>query len=243
MHKRKFLLFILLFLTVITFRPTYSKAQAANSIPTETRSITDNNFDDSKALSILYDRLVPGKKEARWIMPNDIENSRKEHLFLFPGKEVVTTVLQSVPYIEGGRNKVLFLTKTRPEDFTCSACSPLIGGAIFNQTEHGWSLGPTNKFITSMGDTGEVRSLGNLVKIGNDNYGIIFNLGGCGQGTCYAYNVLIGEAGGKLEELLWIEKVSGEYSDCYNCEGSPECDDCWSFKSIMNYIPIKGNKY
>ena len=246
MHKRKILLFILLFLTVITFLPLYSQAQAVNLRSSETQSVTDNTFDESRALSILYEGFIPGKKEARWIMPkNDMKSSRRTNLVLFPGgKEVVSTVLQSVHYIEGGQSKVLFLTKTRPDDFTCHACSPLIGGAIFIHDDTGWVLGAINKFIVSMGDSGEVRSLGKLVRIGNDKYGILFDLGDCHQGICYSYNVLIGEANGKLIKLLWIESTSGIAEDgCVECDGKTTCKDCWSFKSEIRYVNVKGNDY
>lgn len=221
-----------------------SETQVVPSKVSEPQIAMVGEFNESKALSVLYNGYVPEKKHALWIMKED-STTKDDDGISFAGKEVFTTALQTIRYTEAGKEKLLLLTKTRPADFTCQACSPIIGGSIFIHENNGWSLGPTNKMLTTMGEFGEVRHSGKLSKIGSDKYGILFDLGSCNQGTCFGYQVLFGEAEGKLEKLLWIEETEGKADPelCMSDDGKTVPETCWTFKSEVRYLPVKGKDY
>jgi len=139
--------------------------KAACNKANEPRVIT-GNFDDIKALELLYGTYRPELKAALWqgiAVPEKIQQND------FP-KEGLTKPILSLDFQEGGVSKHMFLTATLDPNFSdCHACAPLIGGAIFVRVGDKWKIEREFPYLMINGAYGNPPEL-EWKKIGKDRY-------------------------------------------------------------------------
>ena len=79
-------------------------------------------------------------------------------------------------YQTGGQDKTIViarLTPRPPDEYTCHACVPLIGGAAFVRSETGWKIDSRAQII-GFGNGAEKNF--SLAQIGPGRYGVLFRL-------------------------------------------------------------------
>jgi hypothetical protein len=93
----------------------------------------DGEFNDAKALQALYGQYRP-----------DINGSTRKNLHMPSSEEVlpesIARVCLSKDFSVNGEKKHIIIVYSRPEDYTCHACSPLTSAAIFRKKEEHWEL-------------------------------------------------------------------------------------------------------
>ena len=121
---------------------------------------TSVRFDPQAALTQLYGG-------------NTWKDPRLARHFSSPGSDVVYVSLGfDAPYLEGGHPKhliVSLLTPEPPEQYSCHACTPLIGAAVFTLAGAKWQIESESTIIEDV-------ALGHrfsLVKTGPDRYGVL----------------------------------------------------------------------
>ncbi len=83
---------------------------------------------------------------------------------------------------------VVHITPEPPEAYTCHACAPLLGGAVFAKTKDGWTIESQAKIIGLGNAFGEKLS---LVKVGPDKYGVMIRIDDANQGYEYKHVRLV----------------------------------------------------
>lgn len=211
-----------------------SEGKAKRTIPGE--------FDKRKALALIYpnyDELEAG--DIRW-KPDGPEQDKLKEMLSEEVETVDIHVTLAEPFQQGGIDRYILITETVPSelDYTCHACAPVIGGAIFSKVGNKWQLDVEHKYITKMGSYGRAPE-GKLVKIGSDKHGVLFREfdmhGGVGE---VEYAVLISEVERSLKEVI---STSTNFLSQRNCVEVEVLETCYSYNSKLEFVPGSNPSY
>jgi hypothetical protein len=153
-----------------------------------------------------------------------------------PGSEQdqdqIIRILLATNYREAGEDKYVVLTETGPEGMGAHAAVAQIGGAIFHWTAHAWQIEIQQRSITSMGSFGHAPG-GDLVNIGSDKHGFLFQPMWVGQGSESQYATLIGIAGPTFRIIFQHEIfIHSEVEDTV-----------WEYSAEMDFLPGGNPEY
>lgn len=148
------------------------------------------------ALGQLYSGFDPDHSTAQWVCTKEQEDDSSH-----PGwpcwKEYVT-VQVSVELMaevgENGTDKVYLVASAKPagypEGYTCHACQPAIGAAVFVAQEGNWALQSSNPAIGFYGGWGDSPRV-DLVRAGPDKRGFMLSKEDIAQGYAWSTKVLL----------------------------------------------------
>ena len=136
------------------------------------RPSISGDLTDGKVLQLLYGNYDALKGRAIWqATEGDLQRYELDSGF---GQTVHTEVILNEQIYQDGEIRRIVLTSTNLESGNgCHACSPVIGGALFTQTQGGWMLDFEQRIIGHMGSWGTPPPV-ELVRIGPDRYGAVF---------------------------------------------------------------------
>jgi hypothetical protein len=125
----------------------------------------DGDYQDAKALQALYGDYRPdinGCLRKNVSMPNDDSTIQEAlaHIFL------------SQNFTMAGDKKHVLLISTKPEEYNCHACAPLVSSAIFRKSESGWALESQCENVDIPGQNGEPAPC-SWEQIGKDKWAIV----------------------------------------------------------------------
>ncbi len=145
------------------------------------------DFDDIKALELLYGTYRPEVRAALWqgiALPKQLQADIK-----FP-KGGLTKPALSQDFQEKEILKHIFLTATLPNEqynTHCHGCAPLIGGAIFLKVNNKWQVERKFPYLMVNGTWGNPPQLA-WKKIGKDRYALFSEAGYMAQGYISIWN-------------------------------------------------------
>lgn len=211
-------------------------SQVATPTPAEIsnkKSFT-GEFIVGKALELVYGSFDHQKKYAKWrVTDEDFKNGGvdREATGIRPGT-VYTAANLVQAFTQGGVQRYFVITETVPAQYSCHACAPLIGGAVFTQQGDRWQLDSETRLVRRMGGYGSAPK-GKLTKIGPDRYGVVFEDGDMGQGYTHEAVWVLAEVGERISEVLSVDSYGGDNEGTCGEDLQP----CWKFSSRMAFEP------
>jgi hypothetical protein len=108
-------------------------------------------------------------------------------------------VVLDAPFADGTAQKRFVVTATSPagEDFSCHACSPLLGVFVFAHSETGWAIESQERFFLQAGEWGKAPKL-ELVRLADGRYGVKFTDTFTGQGETSTSTSIAEPVGSKI---------------------------------------------
>lgn len=147
-----------------------------------------------------------------------------------PGSEddqdQIIRILLTAAYREADEEMHVLITETGPEGTGAHAAMAQIGGAVFHVVDNTWQLEIEQRSITMMGSFGHAPA-GDLMQIGPDRHGFLFEPDWMGQGNEAQYAVLIGIVGQTMKPIFNHEIFF---------HGETE-NTVWEYTSEMDFVP------
>jgi hypothetical protein len=230
--------FIAIMIAVASFlHPT-----PALSLPTE-----DGHplFDESEGMRTLFGNYEPKSGTARSTVPDDRTFDLNGSGFK-AGDELVVRPFWRSAYKAGGVQKTVLLTYAVPFDpdwkpivagdqpFSCHACAPLIGMAIFAWSNMKWSLEASQSLVTRAGGWGLPPSVVRLVKIGRDRTGVELTPVDEGQGITTTSKQIVALPGSTISKVLNLLVAEDDHGGCDPRQPSDE-PSCYSYRKSITF--------
>jgi hypothetical protein len=160
------------------------------------------------ALSQLYPNFDPATQTASWdcakALQTQLRDPKNWPCSWGSGKVAVSLVLAAQVW-DGGK---LFLVSSAhlasEKDFSCHACQPAIGMAVFTWQSSRWVLESANPVVGMYGSWGEPPDV-TLFRVGPEKYGILLSKGDGGQGYSSSGGHLIIPIGKTVHQVWSIQ--------------------------------------
>lgn len=183
--------------------------------------------DKESILKSIFGNYNIDQTESLWVTS---DTSILKDLGIIAKKDTLyTSVLRLDTILFNNANYLLIITQTKPKEYDCHTCAPLIGIVFFNQKNDYWEF-KSKYYLTSIGSWGRaVRP--KLEHIGKDKFGISFRYGFTGQGYS-SLSLLIFEIG--LKNSRRIININD-----YGADNLGNCDEkkstCWAYTSDYSF--------
>lgn len=213
---------ILIILIVITYNCKAQKHPIISHL---------NEFNILSAIYTNYDEVT---KSSKWLVK---ENSiikkffNKEKIYLY-------TSIKSIDSINiDGIKFAVVVTQTKPQDYDCHFCAPLVGIILLENINNSWEV-KYNVYLDLIGSWGEI-STPKIELIGKHKYGISFETGFTGQGFTDTKFILYEIRQDTINKILVIDDFSGDNEGI--CDIS--LNNCWKYSSIYYFKKSSNSDY
>lgn len=197
------------------------------------RKYIEGNFTVPAAMEVVYGLYDKNFECSKWVCKPHESRS-------FGSKAAGDGTLHTrpagvYPFETAEGRKMLLLTETlsREKDGweDCHVCAPILGIVQFQEIDGAWFIETLRKDLGELGSWGQLPA-NKLVKLGPEEYGVLFNYGYTAQGITEGGIRIIGPVQGQFEELLDLNtSYSNEasFADPKNAEGA------YSYDSEINF--------
>lgn len=182
------------------------KSSAAAALPP-----VPPDFSLPDAMKAVYGNYDPAKKTSTFRLAKKFPNT----FFDKPGKVAAKEFLAAGAADSGG-TKVFLLTYAVPAaapEFSCHACAPVIGAAIFAKKNGAWTLETAEKSLDVLGNFGGPPRA-SVVRVGPDRAAFELHPGNTNQGETVADTMILLPWKGEIRVALDVETESTVTSDC-----------------------------
>ena len=195
------------------------------------QSGTNEALDIAQAMKMLYGNYDVKKQTSVASLP------KEKSSFPAAGEEQMTIrmLFNAFSGDPGARSFVLvtYAIPTSGQTFDCHVCAPTIGMAIFSQKELKWTIGASNRAITSAGEWGKPPTDIQLVQIGPNRRAVRINDVGEGQGETTAVLHLLIPWNGTVN--LGLERIIAD-DDRGICDSNGGLA-CYANHRTVTFIP------
>ncbi len=205
------------------------------------------DFDDGKALELLYGNYDSVKKIALWKSMNPPETFWNSKNFI--GKLGLVSVILSQPFKEGAIEKHMLITQAPALEngrvLDCHACGALVSGAVFVKVGNKWKIEVESPYIPIDGSWGKAPEP-QLIQIGRAKYGVLFESERGNQGYNSKSVFLIAEINKELKDIFdLITGADTRGSRACDETGNPEKDSpvCYDYDIKLDFIKGKNPDY
>ncbi|MEK6698491.1 MAG: hypothetical protein AABZ10_05535 [Nitrospirota bacterium] len=143
--------------------------------------------------------------------------------------------LQTIPFKQGNVARLYFFTQ-RADQGECMTCGATVGAAVMTKVANGWRVDAVARNFLVEGAHGYGHG-GELVKIGTERFGVLFETGGGNRGYYAGAKDLVYEHQGKLK-VLSVYDTSGN-----NTGACIEKEKCYSFDSTISFLPASAREF
>ena len=201
-------------------------------------------FDEAAAMRALYGQYEKNSTTANSSVPDDhrVDLTGSE---LKPSDPLVVRPFWSGTYEDGGVQRAVLLTYAVPfephwepivpgdKPFSCHACTPLIGIAVFKWSAKGWVPEVSRVAVSRGGGWGLPPSPARLIKIGTHHMAIEIDEEYDGGGDTTISEEIIPLHGSSISKVLRIE--TGE-DNAGGCERHQPADEpaCYRYKKTLS---------
>lgn len=208
-------------------------------------------FDVSAAMSELFGNFDSSKQLAIYDVPQsttlDLRGSSFER-----GDEIEVRPFWVSSTQEGNTRKVVLLTYAVPltkdhspafqedEPFSCHACAPLVGAAVFVESASGWKVESSRAVVTRSGGWGRPPESIRIVDVGPRRIGIEITDTDTGQGETTSSKTLLVPWEGKINEAL-VRVVADD--DKGMCGRDAEAIPCYRNRKKLEFVSGKNPDY
>jgi hypothetical protein len=132
------------------------------------------------AMRMFYGNYNPESQTSMFNLPD----GPVTNVLLVKNEPMLATSFFNTSTDESGSHKFVLLTFAVPKgrEFSCHACAPVIGMAVFARVGHGWAIESSNKAITTSGGYAQPPIGISVVRIGRDHSAIEIKDSGSGSG-------------------------------------------------------------
>jgi hypothetical protein len=168
-------------------------------------------FSGKKALELLYGETAVINDDS------GVVYVECQSAFLAKLEEPLSTTVRInlvAQYRQNDTDKYVIITAASPSDsqMHCHACPAVIGGAVFFRAGNTWQIEVEQEYITSIGSFAFAPP-GELVRIGPDEYGILFRDSYVGQGYYTNWFYIIAVVEGYFTRVLTLATAAGPVFD------------------------------
>jgi len=206
-----------------------------------------SGFDLAAAMTTLFGNFDPATQTSISDVPQTMGFNLSGSLFEV-GDEIKIRPFWLSPVVEAGTSKMVLLTYAVPlnlqpllqgeEPFTCHACAPLIGAAVFTMTGGKWEHESFAVVVARAGAWGQPPKSIRVINIGPQRIGIEITDTGTGQGeTTMAKRLFVPWAGKVNEALMTI--VSDDNKG--NC--GTDLPPCYANRKRLEFVAGKNADY
>lgn len=212
----------------IPFEPTTSSAPqyiTETTVASPTPEAANQSIISPKeALELMYGKDKPFSAD------NKTVSLKRED-----GSAYLVGINTLVCYWEYQSEKCMVITEYNYGE--CHPCSAYIGGAIFRKTYTGWQMDKFDFSIVALGSFGHIAN-GELVRIGEEKYGVLIKSGYSGQGSTNGFATIIAETESFFGVVLHYASSAKQeqYQNGVNVVK-------WGYDSDLGFQSGENNKY
>ncbi|MCH7519480.1 MAG: hypothetical protein IH964_10705, partial [Candidatus Dadabacteria bacterium] len=118
-------------------------------------------------------------------------------------------------------SECIVLIESREKNYDCHACTAELGIALYSKSGNEWKKTFEQKNVGEYGDYGKLPKA-TLVKVGQNNYGIILHATSMQQGHYSKSNILVAKVNKKYKEVIRITTSAGGPNSVYPIEAQYE---------------------
>ncbi len=144
----------------------------------------------------------------------------------------MTSVVLNKSFNENGKLKQILVTQSKDKTSECHGCSPIIGISTFVKNNNKWIIENKLDYVEKLGTWGKSPKP-DLVEIGKNNYGLIFEDGYTGMGMTTNRTYIIGKVNNKFKTILALDNT---YTDNAGACGEELKQLCYKFNSTYSFI-------
>jgi hypothetical protein len=232
-----------MFAQILAFAVIYAQIQ----IPARFETQTAARFNKESAMQALYGHYGEHPTSANTSVPENNQVDLTGSQFK-PGDPLVVRPFWSGTYEDGGSRKAVLLTYAVPFDpnwkpsfpldkpFSCHACSPLIGVAVFKWSGREWQPEGSRTIVSRGGSWGLPPSPVRLIRIGPHRMAVDIEDDYEGGGITTTNVIIIPLYGSAISNALNIE--TGE-DNSGGCEPHQPADEpaCYRYRKDLRMIP------
>jgi hypothetical protein len=148
-------------------------------------------------------------------------------------ERVFVKVIYSAPFSDDRSSKYLVIYEMAISHDECQFCMVHIGGSILSHTNGNWQVIAHRDSIIVAGGWRYGYGVGELVQIGPDKYGYIFERYCIGTGFSEDEVALITDVDGQLQLVFDNIGIAGKNYPCGEDGGMP----CWTYNSDLQFVP------
>ncbi|HAS52744.1 MAG TPA: hypothetical protein DCS42_00785 [Nitrospiraceae bacterium] len=187
---------------------------------TQAGTIIVGEFNPGKGLAVIKGKYDPKKSYSEW-------KPKKQDPMAPPPED--DWPLKTIPFKQGTVERLYFFTQ-RADHGECQTCGATISAAAMTKVANGWRVDAVARNVLVQGAHGYGHG-GELVKIGAERFGVLFETGGGNRGYYAGSKAFVYEHRGKLKDLS-IYDTSGD-----NTGACTEKEKCYSFDSTISFLP------
>jgi hypothetical protein len=154
-------------------------------------------------------------------------------------ERVFVKVIYSAPFSEDRASKYLVIYEIAISYDECQFCMVHIGGSVLSHANGNWQVIAHRDSITVAGGWRYGYGVGELVQIGPDKYGYIFERYCIGTGFSEDEVALITDVDGRLQLVFDNIGIAGRNHPCGEDGGMP----CWTYDSDLQFVPGNNPDY
>ena len=226
--------------------PPSNRHFASTKSSFQAKKMISGDFTEAKALKLLfgnygrYTDCDDTRLCAKWrLTKGEVESAELgEAFFASNDWTVYTRAVMAKTFVQDGRERFILIMQTSPPQYGCHACAPVMGAATFSKVANDWQLENQTKLITRIGSFGQIPA-GQLVKIGPDKYGVLFQLGDMHQGVSNECLILIAELRNAIKTILPATELGEDNGGFCGKETGP----CYSYRSRFEFVPRRVPDY
>ncbi|MEK7433827.1 MAG: hypothetical protein AABZ74_11890 [Cyanobacteriota bacterium] len=195
-------------------------------------------YDPEKILKTLFDKYDANTDSSNHNLTKKIIDQFKLGLAFNEDTIFKTTILGIYDFEKDKKKKYFVLTQTTSSSIDCHACGALVGISVFYKEKENWVLEEKLDYVSVLGSWGEA-PLPDLVKLGKNEYGLVFYPAFLNQGINSISLIVIGKNNNKFQEILSLSSFSEDnVGGCGN--GFTEC---YSYESKATFTVGAGEKF
>lgn len=202
-------------------------------------------FPTDEALKQLYHDYDPATKTAQWVCTKEQLSNGMHAGWPCPKEDatVSVSVVLTAQSPEGGITRVYFVTSAKPSQgpeggYSCHACAPAIGAAIFVWKEQSWEMESANAAIGFWAGWGEPPSV-ELVAVGPEKHGLLLSSNDESQGFSSSFKQLVIPVGKSVEVVWGIEDESDD-ADAVDPTDKASSPPPYRSSATTRFLPGRG---
>lgn len=162
--------------------------------------------------------------------------------------EELATPLMLTTYAEGGQRKGVLVVQRQMildgEVVDAHSQPVTISVYIFKQKGRRWYYEKGNQQVVEVGSYGQAPE-GRFIKLGDDNYGILFYGGYANMGYVTEFALIVGLSDASIKELGSFdtgEENSGTCDDEAAASETSDLPECWSYRGELSFLRETGEE-
>lgn len=133
----------------------------------------------------------------------------------------------------------IIITSTKGDSWECHACSPIIGVLEVKEKNKNFYITTPFSYVDKIGTWGEAPNP-EIIKIGKNNFGILFNSAYTGMGMTVEAQTIIAKVNNKFKNII---NLNDTYQDNFGACGDDLPSPCYKYQSKIVFPNLKNKLF